>query len=192
MVLIATSLNIILGFEYSEIFVAKSMMAVPRLKYSGGKLASRSDLRVGADPGASPCASKLNTHLGPPKKAGRPKNNHLQIDFCNIRGLNSNINSVHQHLQSAKPHVLALSETKVRSSTNTVSYLYPGYEFYSRFRRNFGVCLYVRSDLSCQREETLEPKDFDVMSKMIQMDLDHFGPLLKQLAKTSSSQPFHH
>ena len=141
----------------------KSMMAVPRLKYSGGKLASRSDLRVGADPGASPCASKLNTHLGPPKKAGRPKNNHLQIDFCNIRGLNSNINSVHQHLQSAKPHVLALSETKVRSSTNTVSYLYPGYEFYSRFRRNFGVCLYVRSDLSCQREETLEPKDFDVM-----------------------------
>src|SRR6202042_3101665 len=69
----------------------KSMMAVPRLKYSGGKLAPRSDLRVGADPGASPCASILNTHLGPPKKAGRPKNNHLQIDFCNIRGLNSNI-----------------------------------------------------------------------------------------------------
>ncbi|MGH9705388.1 MAG: endonuclease/exonuclease/phosphatase family protein, partial [Candidatus Acidiferrales bacterium] len=155
-------------------------MAHPGLKFSGGKLAPRSDLRVGADSGAPLCGISSTTTVsdnqpGPSnnKQAGNkvvtpvvtngPKNGNFIVDFCNIRGLNSNINSVHQHLQTNKPHLLALCETKVSSSTSIVNYLYPGYELHSRFRRNFGVCLFARSDLSCQREEALEPKDFDVM-----------------------------
>ncbi|KAG5886117.1 hypothetical protein JTB14_034304 [Gonioctena quinquepunctata] len=41
--------------------------------------------------------------------------------------------------------------------------LCPGYELHSRFRLKGGVCLYAKANLSCQREESLEPKDFDVM-----------------------------
>ena len=140
----------------------------------------RSDLRVGANPGASLCGSSSATAIsdnqtGPSNnpQAGNKvvplvtknglRNGNFKVDYCNIRGLNTNINSVHQHLQTNKPHLLALGETKVSSSTSIVNYLYPGYEFHSRLRSNFGICLFARSDLSCQREEALEPKDFDVM-----------------------------
>lgn len=39
----------------------------------------------------------------------------------------------------------------------------PDYDFHYRFRRNFGISLFVRSNLCCQREEALEPHDFDLM-----------------------------
>ena len=38
----------------------------------------------------------------------------FSISFCNIRGLSSNLNSVHQHLQSSSPHALFLTKTKIR------------------------------------------------------------------------------
>ena len=38
----------------------------------------------------------------------------FSISFCNICGLSSNLNSVHQHLQSSNSHALFLTETKIR------------------------------------------------------------------------------
>lgn len=126
-------------------------MAPPRSKYSGGKIASHSDLRAEADLGGP---SGLNTT--------KPES-RLRLDFCNIRGINTNINSVHQHLTSSKPHILALAETKVNSNTPHVHLNIPGYDLHSRFRHNFGLAVFIRDDLCCQREESYEPKDFDVM-----------------------------
>ena len=63
----------------------------------------------------------------------------FSISFCNIRGLSSNLNSVHQHLQSSSPHVLFLTETKIRPlDPNDNSILSPhlkcpGYELFSSF-----------------------------------------------------------
>src|SRR5437764_1477558 len=37
----------------------------------------------------------------------------LTIHFCNIRGLISNLNSVHHHLETEQPYFLFLSETQI-------------------------------------------------------------------------------
>ena len=39
--------------------------------------------------------------------------NTFTLDFCNIRGLTSNFQSVEHHLSSTKPHLLFLTETVV-------------------------------------------------------------------------------
>jgi len=38
----------------------------------------------------------------------------FSVSFCNIHGLSSNLNSVHQHLQSSNPHALFLTKTKIK------------------------------------------------------------------------------
>ena len=38
----------------------------------------------------------------------------FSISSCNIRGLSSNLNSVHQYIQSSNPHALFLTETKFK------------------------------------------------------------------------------
>ena len=79
------------------------------------------------------------------------------ISFGNIRGLSSNLNSVHQHLQSSSPHILFLIETKVSPldpNDNSVlsPYLkYPGYELFSSFFANGGVCVFIYSDVKASR-----------------------------------------
>ena len=70
----------------------------------------------------------------------------FSISFCNIRGLSSNLNSVHQYLQYSNPHALFLTETKIKPrDPNDNSILYPhlkcpGYELFSSFFPNGGVC----------------------------------------------------
>ncbi|MPC53492.1 hypothetical protein E2C01_047386 [Portunus trituberculatus] len=39
--------------------------------------------------------------------------NFFYINFCNIRGLRSNFQSVEHHLSSTKPHLLFLTETQL-------------------------------------------------------------------------------
>ncbi|MPC08760.1 hypothetical protein E2C01_001352 [Portunus trituberculatus] len=39
------------------------------------------------------------------------------INFCNIRGLRSNFQSVEHHLSSPKPHILFLTETHLPEAT---------------------------------------------------------------------------
>ena len=81
----------------------------------------------------------------------------FSISFCNIRALSSNINSVHQHLQSSNPHALFLTETKIRPlDPNDNSILSPhlkcpGYELFSSFFPNGGVCAFICSDVQSSR-----------------------------------------
>ena len=81
----------------------------------------------------------------------------FSISFCNIRGLYSNLNSVHQHLQSSNPHALFLTETKIRPlDTNDNSILSPyltcpGYELSSSVFPNGGVCAFICSDVQSSR-----------------------------------------
>ena len=72
----------------------------------------------------------------------------FSISFCNIRGPSSNLNFVHQYLQSCNPHALFLTETKIKPlDPNDNSILCPhpkcpGYEIFSSFIPNGGVCAY--------------------------------------------------
>ena len=87
----------------------------------------------------------------------------FSISFCNIRGLSSNINPVHHHLQSINPYALFLTETKIKPldpSNSTVLSPHlkcPGYELFSSFFPNGGVCAFIRSDV-----QTLHLKQFDL------------------------------
>ena len=84
------------------------------------------------------------------------------ISFCNIRGLSSNLNSVHQHLQSSSPHALFLTETKIRPlDPNDNSILSPhlkcpGYELFPSFFPKGGVCAFIRSDVQSSRLPQLD------------------------------------
>ena len=77
----------------------------------------------------------------------------FSISFCNVCRLSSNLNSVHQHLQSVNPHALFLTEANIKPlNPNDNSILFPhlkcpGYELFSSFFPNGGVCAFIRSDV---------------------------------------------
>ncbi|XP_022831849.1 uncharacterized protein LOC111360210 [Spodoptera litura] len=86
-----------------------------------------------------------------------------QVDYCNIRGLHGNLNAVHQHLETAKPTLLFLTETQI-SCPADISYLnYPGYKLEHNFLRRAGVCLYVREDVCCRRLRHVEDRDLSIL-----------------------------
>merc|ERR1712035_47587 len=72
----------------------------------------------------------------------------LSINFCNIRGLRSNFQSVEHHLSSAKPHLLFLTETQVSVATDSRPFSVPSYFLYTHFRTKAGCCVYVRNDIT--------------------------------------------
>ncbi|XP_045500068.1 uncharacterized protein LOC123697570 [Colias croceus] len=87
----------------------------------------------------------------------------LTVDFCNIRGLHTNLNAVHYHLETAKPALLFLTETQI-STPADVSYLtYPGFKLEHTFAPRAGVCAYVREDICCRRLGTLEGEDLSII-----------------------------
>ena len=92
------------------------------------------------------------------------------ISFCNIRGLSSNIKPVHHHLQSINPYALFLTETKIKpldpSNSTVLSHHLkcPGYELFSSFFNNGGVCAFIRSDV-----QTLHLKQFDLSNPGFQL-----------------------
>ena len=63
----------------------------------------------------------------------------FSISFCTIHGLSSNLNSVHQHLQTSSPHAFFLTETEIKpldkndNSTLSPPLKCPGYELFSSF-----------------------------------------------------------
>ena len=75
------------------------------------------------------------------------------ISFCNICGLSSNLNSIHQHLQSSSPHALFLTKTKIKpldlndNSTLSSQLKCPGYEMFSSFSFHGSVCSFICSDI---------------------------------------------
>ena len=71
----------------------------------------------------------------------------FKINFCNIRGLNANLNQVHHHLISDRPQLLFLTETQISQPLSDVHLSCPGYSLYSNFARKAGVCVFARDDL---------------------------------------------
>ena len=51
--------------------------------------------------------------------------NTFTLDFCNIRGLRSNFQSVEHHLSSIKTHLLCLTETQLSMTTDSSHSLFP-------------------------------------------------------------------
>ncbi|CAG4935338.1 unnamed protein product [Colias eurytheme] len=80
----------------------------------------------------------------------------LHVDFCNIRGLHSNLTAVHQHLETSKPALLFLTETQISSPADTSYLKYPGYALEHLFVPRAGVCVYARDDICCRRLGVLE------------------------------------
>ncbi|MPC38563.1 hypothetical protein E2C01_032072 [Portunus trituberculatus] len=62
--------------------------------------------------------------------------NFFFINFCNIRGLRSNFQSVEYHLSSTKPHLLFLTETQMSEATDITPFSVPSCFLYSHFRSN--------------------------------------------------------
>ncbi|CAH2097689.1 unnamed protein product [Euphydryas editha] len=80
----------------------------------------------------------------------------LKVHLTNIRGLHSNLLPVHHHLETAKPHLLLLTETQITTPADTSYLHYPGYILEHNFRPRAGVCFFVRDDICCKRLRNLE------------------------------------
>lgn len=88
----------------------------------------------------------------------------FEVEFCNIRGLHSNLNAVHQHLETARPALLFLTETQILPPADTSYLKYPGYALEESFKAKAGVCLYVRADVCCRRLSCLEDPSFSLLA----------------------------
>ncbi|XP_063636069.1 uncharacterized protein LOC134806671 [Cydia splendana] len=87
----------------------------------------------------------------------------LTVDFCNIRGLHSNLNSVHHHLETDKPALLFLTETQISTPADISYLMYPGYSLEHKFVSRAGVCIFVRDDICCRRLGSLEDRDLSLI-----------------------------
>lgn len=85
------------------------------------------------------------------------------MEFANIRGLHTNLNAVHHHLETARPALLFLTETQIRCPADNSYLLYPGYSLEENFKPKAGVCLYVRSDVCCRRLRCMEDPSFSAL-----------------------------
>ncbi|CAH1975825.1 unnamed protein product [Acanthoscelides obtectus] len=109
---------------------------------------------------SSPDLSPIETLWHEIKKVLRqhPARNNIEdkICFSNICGINSNIDAVHHYLQSNRPAVLFLAETKISEAAPINHLNFPNYE-------NGGVVAFVRSSLSCSRDLSLESDRKDIL-----------------------------
>ncbi|XP_045541428.1 uncharacterized protein LOC123722911 [Papilio machaon] len=94
------------------------------------------------------------------------------VDFCNIRGLHSNLEAVHYHLRTAKPALLFLTETQISSPADTSYLSCPGYKLEQSFLPRAGVCVYVREDICSRRLSLLEGRDLSLLWLRVDGD-DH-------------------
>ncbi|XP_013143050.1 PREDICTED: uncharacterized protein LOC106106938 [Papilio polytes] len=96
----------------------------------------------------------------------------LSVDLCNVRGLRSNLEAVHHHLETAKPALLFLTETQISSPADTSFLHYPGYKLEYCFLPRAGVCVYIRGDICSRRLAHLEGRDLSVLWLRVDSD-DH-------------------
>lgn len=87
----------------------------------------------------------------------------FKVDFCNIRGIHSNLNDVHHHLETAKPSLFFLTETQISRPADDSYLYYPGYKLEHTFVPRAGVCMYVRDDICCRRLSGFEALDFSTL-----------------------------
>ncbi len=78
----------------------------------------------------------------------RSSETHFKFFLTNIQGLHSNINSVHQLMQSKAPDLLILTELQIKQPLDVTHLQHHGFNFYSSFRVKTGVCCYVKSSLA--------------------------------------------
>ena len=90
--------------------------------------------------------------------------NSFLIDFCNIRGLRSNFQSVEHHLSCTKPHLLFLSERQLSIATASNPFSVPFYFLYPHFQSKAGCCVYVCNNITCSRAHNLESSDFSTIA----------------------------
>ena len=113
----------------------------------------------------TPGDGSMNSPVGCPSspRCHGPLPDTLFINFCNIRGLRSNFESVEHHLFSLKPHLLFLTETQVSEHSDCNRFSIPSYFLYPHFRAKGGCCVYVRNDLTCSRVPELDSPEFSTL-----------------------------
>ena len=89
--------------------------------------------------------------------------NTFPLDFCNIRGLRSNFQSVEHHLSTTKPHLLFLTETQLSVTTDSNPFSVPSYFLYPHFQSKASCCAYVHNDITCSRAPNLESSEFSTI-----------------------------
>ncbi|XP_045500113.1 uncharacterized protein LOC123697614 [Colias croceus] len=105
------------------------------------------------------------------KKISATPSTHC-VNFCNIRGLHSNINAVHYHLETANPALLFLTETQISSPSDTSYLNYPGFTLEHNFIPRAGVCAFIRNDICFRRLACLEGRDLSILWLRVDCD-DH-------------------
>ena len=73
--------------------------------------------------------------------------NKITIDFCNIRGLNSNLDPVHLHLQLSKPDLLFLTETQISPNYDINSLQFPHYHTFTNLKFKGGIVCYFKNSV---------------------------------------------
>ncbi|MPC59609.1 hypothetical protein E2C01_053633 [Portunus trituberculatus] len=89
--------------------------------------------------------------------------NFFFINFCNIRYLRPNFQSVEHSLSSTIPHLLFLTKTQLPDATDSSPFSVPSYLLYTHFRSKAGCYVYVRIDLTCSRSHALESSKFSTI-----------------------------
>ena len=89
--------------------------------------------------------------------------NTLTLDFCNIRGLESNLQSVEHHLTSTKPHLVFLTETQLSVTTDSSPFSVPSFFLYPHLQSKGGCCAYVRNNITSSRAHNLECSEFSTI-----------------------------
>lgn len=127
-----------------------------------------------------------------------PASARFSLSFCNIRGMSTNLNQVHQHLLHNLPHVLFLTETKIGpldpTNPDAVSphLQCPGYELFPAFLRHGGLCAFIRSDVQASRLKEFEISNSDfqlIWFRFIQNNRSKFVCALYRSPNSSSVSP---
>ncbi|KAL0879124.1 hypothetical protein ABMA27_004075 [Loxostege sticticalis] len=62
----------------------------------------------------------------------------LKVHLTNIRGLHSNLDPVHHHLETEKPHLFFLTETQIATPSDVAYLNFPGYTLEHKFKQCAG------------------------------------------------------
>ena len=82
----------------------------------------------------------------------------LRIHFGNIRGLKTNLNCVHHHLETRNPDILVLTETQVAETVEENQFFFNKYRLENQFVFHRGVCVFVKENIAYARTEKYETK----------------------------------
>ena len=117
------------------------------------------------------------------------RNTHKEFStvFCNIRGINKNLNAVHHHLLSNKPHILSLTETQIRDPDDITYLRCPGYNLHHAFRPKAGVCTYVRADLPVSRQTRYEQSNSDFQLLWLKISIPHSTKFICTIYRSPNS-----